>query len=143
MRDYDHHCLFLNRCIGRGNHRLFLLFILSMALAHILFIATATNYLYARVPAGNRSLSSWISVSGEEFWVVVMAIMNALTIFWEVWLLTEQFDAIALGTTTYFRQCEPSAWQPSLGQRWVTVLSFLLEGRRQVGRGQDKTAIDI
>lgn len=77
---------------------------------------------------------------------MVMIVMNALTLLWEVWLLTEQFDAIAMGMTTYFRQCESSARQRPLGQRWVIVLSFLLEGRRRVGSGQtreDETAIDI
>ncbi|KAG8000089.1 putative protein S-acyltransferase 23, partial [Nibea albiflora] len=146
IKDYDHHCLFLNRCVGRGNHRLFLLFILSMVIAHLLFVATATSYLFDKMPAGSRSWSLWLTLLGEEFWVVVMMIMNALTLLWEVWLLTEQFDAVATGTTTYFRQCESSARQRSLGQRWVIVLSFLLEGRRRVGSGQireDKTAIDI
>ncbi|KAM3863325.1 LOW QUALITY PROTEIN: uncharacterized protein ACN63O_013264 [Diretmus argenteus] len=146
VKDYDHHCLFVNQCIGRDNHRLFLLFILSMVTAHILFVATATSYLYGSMDVGSHGMSSWLALLGAEFWVVVMMIMNVLTLLWELWLLTEQFDAIAMGTTTYFRQCETSARQRSLGQRWVTVLSFLLEGRRQVGWGQarkDKTAIDI
>ncbi|XP_068423550.1 putative ZDHHC-type palmitoyltransferase 6 isoform X2 [Clinocottus analis] len=146
IKDYDHHCLFLNRCVGHSNHRLFILFILSMAVAHLLFVATATSYLQDKMPAGNRSLSSWLTLFGEEFWVVVMVTMNSLTLIWEVWLLIEQFDAVATGTSTYFRQCESAARQRSLGQRWVIVLSFLLEGRRRVGRGQtreDKTAIDI
>ncbi|KAM6997064.1 uncharacterized protein LKV04_005798 [Tautogolabrus adspersus] len=146
VRDYDHHCLFLNRCIGRGNHRLFLFFILSMVIAHLLFCATATNYLYDRLPAGNHTLSMWLTLIGEEFWVVVMIVMNALTIFWEAWLLTEQFEAVATGTTTYFRQCESSTRQRSMAQRWVIVTSFLLEGQRRVGTGhtrEDKTSIDI
>ncbi|KAM8859685.1 uncharacterized protein AB9W97_019606 isoform 1-T2 [Spinachia spinachia] len=146
IKDYDHHCLFLNRCVGRGNHRLFLFFIFSMAIAHLLFVATAASYLCGQMPLGNRSFSSWLTLFGEEFWVVVMVVMNALTLLWEVWLLIEQFDAVATGTTMYFRQCESSARQRSLGQRWVIVLSYLLEGRRRVGRGQlraDKAAIDI
>lgn len=116
-----------------------------MVIAHLLFVATATNYLLDKMPAGGRSLSLWFTLLGQEFWVVVMMIMNALTLLWEVWLLTEQFDAVATGTTNYFRQCESSARQRSLGQRWAIVLSFLLEGRRRVGSGQreDKTAIDI
>lgn len=144
IKDYDHHCLFLNRCIGRGNHRLFLLFILSMMAAHFLFVASATGYLSDKMLAGGRS--SWLTLLGEEFWVVALMTMNSLTLLWEVWLLTEQFDALATGTTTYFRQCESSARHRSLGRRWVTVLSFLLEGRRRVGGGktrEDKRAIDI
>lgn len=146
IKDYDHHCLYLNRCIGRGNHRLFLFFILSMVIAHLLFIVLAMNYLLDKVPAGSRSVSTWITLLGEEFWVVVLMSMNALTLLWDAWLLIEQFDAIATGTTTYFRQVEISARQRSRGQRWVTVALFLLEGQRRVGSGlmrDDKTAIDI
>lgn len=146
IKDYDHHCLFLNRCIGRGNHRLFLLFVLSMVIAHLLFVATAASYLLDKIPAGGHSLSSWITLLGGDFWVVVLMSMNALTLLWEVWLLSEQFDAVATGTTTYFRQRASSARQRSLGQRWAVVIMFLLEGRRRVGSRQtkeDKTAIDI
>lgn len=146
VKDYDHHCLFLNRCIGRANHRLFLLFILSMVVAHLLFVATATNYLLDKMPVGGRSLSTWLTLLGEEFWVVVLMSMNALTLLWEAWLLTEQFEAVASGTTTYFRQCEGSGRPRSLAQRWAVVLRFLLEGRRRVGRREmreNKTAIDI
>lgn len=146
IKDYDHHCLFLNRCIGRGNHRLFLVFILSMVAAHLLFVATGISYLNSKIPGGSHSFSLWLTLLGEDFWVVVMMIMNGLTLIWEVWLLTEQFDAVATGTTTYFKQCESTARQQSLAQRWVIVLSFLMEGRRRVGSRQareDKTAIDI
>ncbi|CAL8256622.1 unnamed protein product [Lota lota] len=150
VADYDHHCLFLNRCIGRGNHRLFLLFLLSMVTAHLLFLATATSYLNGKKAAGRHGASmtwsSWLPFLGAEFWVAVLAVMNALTVFWEAWLLREQFEAVAVGTTTYFRQCETVGRRRSLGQRWAAIFSFLLEGRRGVGRRQaktDKTAIDI
>lgn len=117
-----------------------------MVIAHLLFVATATSYLLDKTPAGSRGLSSWLTLLGEESWVVVLMSMNALTLLWEAWLLTEQFDAVATGTTTYFRQCESSARQRSLGQRWVIVLLFLLEGRRRLGSRlttEDKTAIDV
>lgn len=154
VEDYDHHCLFLNRCVGRGNHRLFLLFLLAMAAAHLLFIATATSYLRDKMAAmGRHSMdeaspwSPWLPFLGAEFWVTVLVCLNALTLVWEAWLLREQFDAVAAGTTTYFRQCEPEAGRPrSLGQRWAAIFSFLLEGRRGVARergGEDKMAIDI
>ncbi|XP_068597848.1 uncharacterized protein si:ch211-223a10.1 [Brachionichthys hirsutus] len=145
IKDYDHHCLFLNRCIGRENHRLFILFILSMAIAHLLFVASATTYLLEKMPARGRSLSLWLTLLGEEFWVAVLMSMNALTLLWEAWLLIEQFDAIASGTTIYFRHCESSARQRSLRQRWAAALSFLLDGRRLLGSGkrEDKTAVNI
>ncbi|XP_057703956.1 uncharacterized protein si:ch211-223a10.1 [Corythoichthys intestinalis] len=144
VQDFDHHCLFLNRCIGRANHRLFLFFIISMVTGHFLFVATATSYLYNKSSASN--LSSWLMFLGGEFWVTTMIVMNVITLLWEVWLLAEQFCAIALATTTYFRHLENVRRHRSLGQRWVTVLAFLLEGRRRLATGHtsnNKVSIDI
>uniref|UniRef100_A0A3P8VBS8 Palmitoyltransferase n=1 Tax=Cynoglossus semilaevis TaxID=244447 RepID=A0A3P8VBS8_CYNSE len=128
IKEYDHHCLFLNQCVGQGNHRLFLFFILSMVIAHLLFAATAANYLFKKVPSGGHSLSLWLTLLGEEFWVAVMMVMNVLTLLWEVWLLTEQFEAVSTGGTTYFRRCESSDRRRSLWQRSLVFLSFLLDG---------------
>ncbi|XP_077470308.1 uncharacterized protein LOC144085142 [Stigmatopora argus] len=142
--DFDHHCLFLNQCIGRGNHRLFLFFIISMVTAHFSFVAMAISYLYDKSSAGN--LSSWLTFLGSEFWVTTMIFMNVMTLLWEVWMLTEQFYAIAIATTTYFRLLENVRLHRSLGQRWFAVLTFLLEGRRQVGNGhasKNRVSIDI
>lgn len=117
-----------------------------MVIAHLLFVATAIAYLLDKIPPGGRSLSRWLTLLGGEFWVVVLMSLNALTLLWEVWLLREQFDAVATGTTTYFRQGGGSAQQRSLRQRWGTVMTFLLEGGRRVSGGQTgegKTPIDI
>ncbi|XP_054655192.1 palmitoyltransferase ZDHHC13 [Dunckerocampus dactyliophorus] len=146
IKSYDHHCLFLNRCIGRGNHRLFLFFMLSMVIGHLLFITTAASYLHHKMRTGSRGLSWWLSFLGEEFWVAAMVVMNAITLLWEVWLLTEQFDAVAVGTTTYFKHFEKVKRQRSLGQRWLAVLAFLIEGRTRVIGGSTKggnAAIDV
>ncbi|XP_061692394.1 uncharacterized protein si:ch211-223a10.1 isoform X2 [Syngnathoides biaculeatus] len=144
IQHYDHHCLFLNRCIGQANHRLFLIFILSVLTGHFLFVATATRYLYDKMSASG--MLSWLTCLGSEFWVTGMTIMNAGTLLWEVWLLTEQLHAVAMATTTYFRYYGNVRRHRSLGQRWITVVTFLLEGRRQLDSGptsDDNVPIDI
>ncbi|XP_035255848.1 palmitoyltransferase ZDHHC13 [Anguilla anguilla] len=129
MLDYDHHCLFLNQCVGRGNHRLFLFFILSMAAAHLVFLYAAGCYLLARYAAAAAlSRPAWGAVVGAEAWVLVLTAMNALTFAWECWLLAEQFEAVSMGTTTYFKRGGRS--QRPLWRRWRTAVSFLLEGKR-------------
>lgn len=76
----------------------------------------------------------------------MLMIMNALTLLWEAWLLTEQFEAISARTTTYFIHGEVDVKQRPLGQRLAVVAAFVLEGRKSVGLRQnreDKNAIDI
>uniref|UniRef100_A0A3P9LMV9 Palmitoyltransferase n=1 Tax=Oryzias latipes TaxID=8090 RepID=A0A3P9LMV9_ORYLA len=146
VKDYDHHCLFLNRCIGRDNHRLFIFFILAMVTSHLLFVAMAMCYLYSKMSEDGRSLSQCLTLLGEEFWVVVMMVLNGMTLFWDAWILIEQFDAVASATTIYFRQTEISERQRSQSQRWAIVLTFLLEGRKWLGSktsDEDKLAIEI
>ncbi|KAG9341099.1 hypothetical protein JZ751_019853 [Albula glossodonta] len=136
--EYDHHCLFLNHCVGRNNHRLFVVFILGMAAAHLIFISSAAYYLFTKYSGPSRP--AWAAILESEAWVLVLLIMNFFTVIWECWLLTEQFEAISMGTTTYFKRCE-SERRP-LWQRWGTVLSFLLEGKRTTPR-QRRSSIAI
>ncbi|KAL2083091.1 hypothetical protein ACEWY4_020864 [Coilia grayii] len=122
--DYDHHCLFLNRCVGRGNHRLFLLFLVAMATGHLLFLAVGGLYLQPRLWEGPVS-----AAMGREAWVLVLCVMNALTLTWELWLLWEQFQVVSVGTTSYFRR--PVGAGLSTAQRCRNFLLFLLKGRSQ------------
>ncbi|KAJ8418166.1 hypothetical protein AAFF_G00138750 [Aldrovandia affinis] len=122
--EYDHHCLFLNHCVGRNNHRFFIVFILNLAVAHLIFLFSAVYYLLIKY----SGQPSWTAVAATEAWVLVLTTMNVFTLIWECWLLKEQFEAISMGTTTYFKGCQRS--QRPLLQRWVTVFSFLLEGKR-------------
>ncbi|XP_076831015.1 palmitoyltransferase ZDHHC13 isoform X2 [Brachyhypopomus gauderio] len=125
VMDYDHHCLFLNRCVGRHNHRAFVLFILAMLVGHLLFIGTSGHYLSWRLATEERA--GWMSAAGREVWVLLLLLLNVLTLLWEVWLLSEQVEAISSGTTTYFRQCrcKELSWK----KRLATFLTFLFEGR--------------
>ncbi|KAL6487200.1 hypothetical protein MHYP_G00038260 [Metynnis hypsauchen] len=137
VMDYDHHCLFLNHCVGRNNHQVFVLFILAMIVAHLLFISTAGYYLYWKITIEEHW--SWSSVIGREAWVILLLLLNLLTLLWQAWLLSEQFDAISTGTTTYFRRSNSK--KPAWGKRLATVLSFLIEGKSF--RSQQCISVDI
>uniref|UniRef100_A0A3B1K848 Palmitoyltransferase n=1 Tax=Astyanax mexicanus TaxID=7994 RepID=A0A3B1K848_ASTMX len=135
--DYDHHCLFLNHCVGRNNHRTFMLFILAMIVAHLIFVSSAGFYLYRRLALEEHW--SWTSVAGREAWVLLLLLLNILTLVWQVWLLTEQFDAISTGSTSYFRHSHRKklSWR----KRLATVLSFLIEGKSF--KGLQQKSVDI
>ncbi|XP_051508105.1 putative ZDHHC-type palmitoyltransferase 6 [Myxocyprinus asiaticus] len=126
IQDYDHHCLFLNQCVGRDNHRLFVLFIMAMVMAHFIFICSAFYYLHLKL--SGLQLSDWGTMAGKDAWILLLTLFNILSLIWECWLLSEQLDAISMGTTTYSRRYVHK--RPSKRQRLATVLSFLLEGKR-------------
>ncbi|XP_023679863.1 uncharacterized protein [Paramormyrops kingsleyae] len=123
--EYDHHCLFLNRCVGRDNRRLFVLFLLAMAVAHTLFLLAAARYLWRRFT--DVPLATEGTVAGAEIWVLALSVMNFLTGLWETWLLKEQFQTLSMGTSTYFKH--PPHPQRPPRQRWASVISYLISGR--------------
>ncbi|KPP64855.1 putative ZDHHC-type palmitoyltransferase 6 [Scleropages formosus] len=132
--EYDHHCLFIGRCVGRDNRRLFLLFLLAMVIAHTLFLLAAVQYLLHQM--GGAPQAPW----GTEAWVQTLAVMNLVTALWEIWLLREQVQALALGTTTYFKH-SPYPHHPPR-QRWAAVVNFLIEGRLNWERVQT-SSVDV
>ncbi|XP_043110776.1 probable protein S-acyltransferase 23 [Puntigrus tetrazona] len=132
IQDYDHHCLFLNQCVGRDNHRIFILFIMSMVMAHLVFILCAVYYLYLKL--SGLQLFDWGSAAGREAWVLLLTLLNFLSLTWVGWLLIEQLHAISMGTTTYFRRYNHKG--PSKRQRLGTILSFLFEGKRRQEHSQ-------
>ncbi|XP_063048374.1 putative ZDHHC-type palmitoyltransferase 6 [Engraulis encrasicolus] len=129
--DYDHHCLFLNRCVGRGNHRLFLLFLVAMVSCHVLFLIGAGLYLWPLLLGGEEPVTA---VMGREAWVLGLAVMNALTMAWLLWLLWDQYRVVSVGTTSYFLR--PVEVGLTTAQRVRNFLLFLLKGRRV--RGPDR-----
>uniref|UniRef100_A0A673JLP5 Palmitoyltransferase n=1 Tax=Sinocyclocheilus rhinocerous TaxID=307959 RepID=A0A673JLP5_9TELE len=114
IQDYDHHCLFLNQCVGRDNHRIFILFIMSMVMAHLIFILSAVYYLCLKL--SGLQMSDWGSVAGREASVLLLTLFNIFSLIWVGWLLVEQLDAISMGTTTYFRRYDHKG--PSKRQRF-------------------------
>uniref|UniRef100_A0A8C1UUY4 Palmitoyltransferase n=1 Tax=Cyprinus carpio TaxID=7962 RepID=A0A8C1UUY4_CYPCA len=121
--NYDHHCLFLNQCVGRDNHRIFILFIISMVMSHLIFILSAVYYLSLKL--SGLQMSDWGSLAGREASVLLLTLLNIFSLIWVGWLLVEQLDAISMGTTTYFRRYDNKG--PSKRQRLGTILTFLLE----------------
>ncbi|XP_026106374.1 probable protein S-acyltransferase 23 isoform X1 [Carassius auratus] len=132
IQEYDHHCLFLNQCVGRDNHRIFILFVISMVMAQLLFILSAVYYLSLKL--SGLEMSDWGSLAGREASVLLLTLLNIFSLIWVGWLLVEQLDAISMGTTTYFRRYDNKG--PSKRQRLRTILTFLLEGRTRQEHSQ-------
>ncbi|XP_059373337.1 uncharacterized protein LOC132110615 [Carassius carassius] len=132
IQEYDHHCLFLNQCVGRDNHRIFILFVMSMVMALLIFILSAMYYLSLKL--SGLEMSDWGSLAGREASVLLLTLLNIVSLIWVGWLLVEQLDAISMGTTTYFRRYDNKG--PSKRQRLGTILTFLVEGRTRQEHSQ-------
>ena len=55
----DHHCPWLNNCVGHNNHRYFMLFIIYIWQAVLFVMCTSGNYALSLM-VGSRSLAHWL-----------------------------------------------------------------------------------
>uniref|UniRef100_H3A1V2 Palmitoyltransferase n=1 Tax=Latimeria chalumnae TaxID=7897 RepID=H3A1V2_LATCH len=127
MIEYDHHCLFLMNCVARNNHRIFLLFLMEVIVAQLLFLLSAVSYMLAKYDPNLWAKRS--SIMESESWVLVLALMNLASFVGECWLLREQFAVVSMGSIFTFQDPADDkmyTWK----QRWRTLLTFLFTGRR-------------
>ena len=128
--DMDHHCLFLNRCVARHTHRLFIIFIITAMIAMVMFEYVAICLLRQWFP--NEKLMS-IVVVGQLYynhpflWTTMIA--NGIAWIWGVNLIKLQLQIISKGHT--------GTWQPNRGatllsrrERINNIIYFFFDRRR-------------
>ncbi|XP_062926414.1 uncharacterized protein si:ch211-223a10.1 [Mobula hypostoma] len=126
MENFDHHCLFLMKCVAKKNQRLFILFLLEIIISHLTFI---TSSLYSLYLWYGLNFEVFPKVFNDQPWVMGLALMNIATVLWELVLLKSQLAAIAVNSTTTCRDRvdnKASTWRHLL--RNITV--FLVLGKR-------------
>ncbi|XP_038638936.1 palmitoyltransferase AKR1 [Scyliorhinus canicula] len=126
MVNYDHHCLFLMKCVAKDNQRLFILFLVEVFACHLTFAAMAIYCLNLQY---GLSLDIAQTVLSYESWVVGLALMNLATAVWELVILKDQLVMISTNSTTTFRNMADAA-NYTWGRRLKNVATFLLTGRR-------------
>ena len=131
MLGMDHHCLFLLRCIARGNHVLFIWFIILCLICMSLFPYSVFLYVsqaYATL-LWREVLMEMIAV---DSWVLTLFLLNCGSIVWGWSLLLYQYMMISNGYTTYF---QPRKYRGDLltgCEKVMNVVYFLLNRRPHV-----------
>jgi ankyrin repeat protein len=69
VRGFDHHCPWLGVCIGRDNHRHFVIFTVAMALAELLFLVTMMHRLELALAAGQPF---YVGAFGQFSWLAAL-----------------------------------------------------------------------
>ncbi|XP_055517594.1 uncharacterized protein si:ch211-223a10.1 [Leucoraja erinacea] len=97
MENFDHHCLFLMKCVAKNNQRLFILFLLEIIVCHLTFILSALYVVHLQY---DLNLEVFLKVVGCQPWVMGLALMNMATVLWEAVVLKAQMMAISTNTAT-------------------------------------------
>jgi hypothetical protein len=93
IRRFDHHCIWINKCIGAENHRLFISYLTLLLFST--FIVIIGCLFYINDYCGEISLHNLAC----QPWVTYTMIMAINLFFWLSLLSIMQFYAIAQGIT--------------------------------------------
>ncbi|KAF4675902.1 hypothetical protein FOL46_009117 [Perkinsus olseni] len=97
--DFDHHCTWLNNCVGGGNQRLFIVFCVAEFLIQLFHIIVAWQCL-GRIPDAMKTDYSgwwgWITfVVGRQPLLLIVFIVEVMTLPWEAFIIFFQCRVVA------------------------------------------------
>ncbi len=110
---FDHHCIFITKCVGLKNHRSFIYFLISSIVAITIFLFEFYAYSIKSLEKVDyfnigKTYDQQISAfyfflsSQNNIWVTTLAAINGFSVFGTFFLLAFQLRFIALGFTTQF-----------------------------------------
>jgi palmitoyltransferase len=101
VTNFDHHCPFLDNCVGYNNHREFLLFTFFLPIAAVLFIIYGFRYMHLVCPEGHgfwNTTRNYLICSPALCWLMLNAALHVLSVSG---LFISQFRQVAfMGMTT-------------------------------------------
>ncbi|KAJ1982260.1 palmitoyltransferase akr1 [Dimargaris xerosporica] len=104
---FDHHCPWIFNCIGAHNHRLFLVYVASMAASIVLFTVLTFRYLaaqnapYERIPGQPCYWGPGVCGAFQlDGWSLYLALWDLVHLSWSTFLLCSQGYLVATAQTT-------------------------------------------
>jgi palmitoyltransferase ZDHHC9/14/18 len=110
----DHHCIWLNNCVGRRNYRYFFTFILSTAMMGLYLTGQSIWYIIFVCHRDNRSLSQAVRGVGPGV-SLALACYGILGAFYPLALVSYHFYLVMTGQNTH-EYVSPSP-------RWLMVVA--------------------
>ena len=102
---HDHHCPWINNCVGNNNLRHFFLYILCLEIGILLFVRLVLTHIEA-LPAPTNTqckiLSSQLcGLVLRDSWTIVLTFWAALQLIWVTMLVVVQLVQISRNQTTF------------------------------------------
>jgi len=101
----DHHCPWVNNCVGNNNHRHFVFYVLSMEIGILFWVRLVLHYLEDRdTPKGVKCAiisDDLCEIYNKDSFTIVLSIWAAFQLTWVTMLLCVQLLQVARNLTTY------------------------------------------
>lgn len=107
VMEMDHHCLFVNNCVAKNNHRAFVVMLLTVMIMQMCLSVEVYGYLVARHRLADFSplhlQAMWELLLYHEAWLLGLLLVCAGAFTIELSLIYVQLRAISRNETVYFR----------------------------------------
>lgn len=128
---FDHHCLFIAKCVGLKNHKPFIVFLVSTLMCVFIFVYKIANYLFEfneKLKIQNKNVKEddqtdlvyFLFASTFHIWLTILAVVNIFMFFMVLFLFLYQMKFITLGYTSQFR---PPIFFHKTNRRMASLLS--------------------
>nr|XP_039251585.1 palmitoyltransferase AKR1-like [Styela clava] len=132
MLDMDHHCLFLNNCVARKNHKHFIVLLIVVMVTQTMFVICSCLYASMYSEGNfNSGLGDPITpyifyLYKHDAWIFCLSILCMTSWLWELTLVYAQLSVIARGSTTYFSMKRHNHTVLTRKQMFFNIVQFFL-----------------